>query len=126
MLLKWKQAPENSTRFVLTQSLSVTQISTALQGTRVSASPHSNLVTREAFPFRDSRSVTDNSVGEPSAITELQSAIDARVGGNVNENNRLLKRAKERVQAAVIVFTTRAGKASVSLEWQNDEDGGRG
>jgi hypothetical protein len=87
MLLKWKQAPENSTRFVLTQSLSVTQISTALQGTRVSASPHSNLVTREAFPFRDSHSVTDNSVGEPSAITELQSAIDARVGGNVNENN---------------------------------------
>ena len=47
--------------------------------------------------------------------------IDARVGGDVNENNRFLKRAKERVQAAVIVFTTCAGKASVSPEWKSDE-----
>ncbi|KAF8631095.1 hypothetical protein AX17_005140 [Amanita inopinata Kibby_2008] len=35
--------------------------------------------------------------------------IDARVGGDLNENNRLLKKAQERVEAAVIVFTTCAG-----------------
>jgi len=35
--------------------------------------------------------------------------IDARVGGDVNENNRLLKKAQQRVAAARIVFTTCAG-----------------
>lgn len=35
--------------------------------------------------------------------------IDARVGGDMNENNRLLKKAQERVKSAKIVFTTCAG-----------------
>jgi len=35
--------------------------------------------------------------------------IDARVGGDVNENNRLIKKAQERVKSANIVFTTCAG-----------------
>ena len=35
--------------------------------------------------------------------------IDARVGGDMNENNRLLKKAQERVKSARIVFTTCAG-----------------
>ncbi|KXN84461.1 putative RNA-dependent RNA polymerase 1 [Leucoagaricus sp. SymC.cos] len=35
--------------------------------------------------------------------------IDARVGGDVNENNRLLKQAQQRVAVARIVFTTCAG-----------------
>jgi regulator of nonsense transcripts 1 len=37
----------------------------------------------------------------------LQSfTIDARVGGDMNENNKLFKKAQERLKAAVIVFTT--------------------
>ncbi|KAL0569074.1 hypothetical protein V5O48_012901, partial [Marasmius crinis-equi] len=41
---------------------------------------------------------------------DLQSfTIDARVGGDMNENNRLYKKAKERLDAAVVVFTTCAG-----------------
>ncbi|KAJ7166539.1 RNA-directed RNA polymerase [Mycena crocata] len=32
--------------------------------------------------------------------------IDARVGGDMNENNRLFKKAQERLKAATIVFTT--------------------
>ena len=40
----------------------------------------------------------------------LQSyTIDARVGGDLNENNRLVKQAQARVKAASIVFTTCAG-----------------
>ena len=40
----------------------------------------------------------------------LQSyTIDARVGGDMNENSRLAKQAQKRVEAAVIVFTTCAG-----------------
>jgi len=40
----------------------------------------------------------------------LQSyTIDARVGGDMNENNRLVKQAQARVKAAAIVFTTCAG-----------------
>ncbi|KAJ7754189.1 RNA-directed RNA polymerase [Mycena maculata] len=40
----------------------------------------------------------------------LQSfTIDARVGGDMNENNKLFKKAQERLQAATIVFTTCAG-----------------
>ncbi|KAJ7446567.1 RNA-directed RNA polymerase [Mycena latifolia] len=40
----------------------------------------------------------------------LQSfTIDARVGGDMNENNKLFKKAQERLKAAVIVFTTCAG-----------------
>jgi regulator of nonsense transcripts 1 len=35
--------------------------------------------------------------------------IDARVGGNMNENNRLVKQAQERVKSAILVFTTCAG-----------------
>lgn len=35
--------------------------------------------------------------------------IDARVGGDMNENNRLAKKARERVEAACMVFTTCAG-----------------
>jgi len=35
--------------------------------------------------------------------------IDARVGGDMNENNRLVKEALERVKSAKIVFTTCAG-----------------
>ena len=35
--------------------------------------------------------------------------IDARVGGDVNENNRLIKKAQERVKSAKIVITTCAG-----------------
>jgi superfamily I DNA and/or RNA helicase len=35
--------------------------------------------------------------------------IDARVGGDVNENNRLVKKAQERVKSSKIVFTTCAG-----------------
>jgi superfamily I DNA and/or RNA helicase len=35
--------------------------------------------------------------------------IDARVGGDMNENSALLKKAQARVKSAVIVFTTCAG-----------------
>jgi len=35
--------------------------------------------------------------------------IDARVGGDLNENNRLAKKARERVKAACLVFSTCAG-----------------
>ena len=35
--------------------------------------------------------------------------IDARVGGDMNENNKLIKKAQERVKSAKIVFTTCAG-----------------
>lgn len=35
--------------------------------------------------------------------------VDARVGGDMNENNRLTKQAQARVKAATIVFTTCAG-----------------
>lgn len=35
--------------------------------------------------------------------------IDARVGGDLTENNRLIKKAQERVKSAKIVFTTCAG-----------------
>ena len=35
--------------------------------------------------------------------------VDARVGGDVNENNRLVKKAQERVKSSKIVFTTCAG-----------------
>lgn len=35
--------------------------------------------------------------------------IDARVGGDMNENNRLVKAALDRVKSAKIVFTTCAG-----------------
>lgn len=38
-----------------------------------------------------------------------QFTIDARVGGDMNENNRLFKQAKKRVEAAMIIFTTCAG-----------------
>lgn len=35
--------------------------------------------------------------------------IDSRVGGDMNENNRLLKKAQQRVKSSKIVFTTCAG-----------------
>ncbi|GLB39377.1 putative RNA dependent RNA polymerase [Lyophyllum shimeji] len=35
--------------------------------------------------------------------------VDARVGGDTSEDNRLAKKAQERVKAAVLVFTTCAG-----------------
>jgi hypothetical protein len=35
--------------------------------------------------------------------------IDARVGGDMNENNKLFKQAQERVNSSVLVFTTCAG-----------------
>ncbi|KAL0957933.1 hypothetical protein HGRIS_000114 [Hohenbuehelia grisea] len=35
--------------------------------------------------------------------------IDARVGGDITENNKLAKRALERLKSAVLVFTTCAG-----------------
>jgi hypothetical protein len=35
--------------------------------------------------------------------------IDARIGGDMNENNRLVKQAQERVNSAILVFTTCAG-----------------
>jgi regulator of nonsense transcripts 1 len=35
--------------------------------------------------------------------------VDARVGGDMNENNALVRKAQARVKAAVIVFTTCAG-----------------
>ena len=37
--------------------------------------------------------------------------IDARIGGDMNENNRLVKQAQERVESAVLVFTTCAGES---------------
>lgn len=40
----------------------------------------------------------------------LQSyTVDARVGGDTIENKKLLKKAQERIKAAVLVFTTCAG-----------------
>jgi superfamily I DNA and/or RNA helicase len=40
----------------------------------------------------------------------LQSyTVDARVGGDMNENNHLVKQAEKRVKSAAIVFTTCAG-----------------
>lgn len=35
--------------------------------------------------------------------------INARVGGDMNENNRLVKQAQDRVKKAALVFTTCAG-----------------
>lgn len=35
--------------------------------------------------------------------------INARVGGDMNENNRLVKQAQDRVNKATLVFTTCAG-----------------
>jgi hypothetical protein len=35
--------------------------------------------------------------------------IDARIGGDMNENNRLVKQAQERLSSAILVFTTCAG-----------------
>jgi putative intracellular protease/amidase len=35
--------------------------------------------------------------------------INARVGGDMNENNRLVKQAQDRVKKATLVFTTCAG-----------------
>ncbi|KAF9556779.1 RNA-directed RNA polymerase [Agrocybe pediades] len=35
--------------------------------------------------------------------------VNARVGGDMNENNRLLKQAQDRVENAVLIFTTCAG-----------------
>ena len=40
-------------------------------------------------------------------------SIDARVGGDVNENSKLLKKAKERVERAVIILTTCAGESYI-------------
>lgn len=40
--------------------------------------------------------------------------IDARVGGDMNENNKLFKKAQERLKAATIVFTTCAVSLSIS------------
>jgi hypothetical protein len=55
------------------------------------------------------RVATDQSKVNPS----LQHyTINARVGGDMNENNRLVKQAQERVKKAVIVFTTCAGASS--------------
>jgi hypothetical protein len=45
--------------------------------------------------------------------------IDARVGGDMNENNKLWKKAQERLEAAVIVFTTCAGMLSCLLVLEN-------
>ena len=36
--------------------------------------------------------------------------INARVGGDMNENNRLVKQAQDRVEKAKLVFTTCAGE----------------
>jgi hypothetical protein len=35
--------------------------------------------------------------------------VDARIGGDMNENNRLVKQAQERVKNAILVFTTCVG-----------------
>lgn len=52
------------------------------------------------------RVATDQSKVNPS----LQHyTINARVGGDLNENNRLFKQAQERLGKANIVFTTCAG-----------------
>ena len=45
--------------------------------------------------------------------------IDARVGGDMNENNRLAKKAQERVKSAKIVFTTCAGAGLGTLRKVN-------
>ncbi|KAI6021731.1 hypothetical protein PISMIDRAFT_613287 [Pisolithus microcarpus 441] len=50
----------------------------------------------------------------------LQSyTVDARVGGDVHENNRLQKQAQQRVNAARIVFTTCAGAGLGTLRKVN-------
>ena len=60
---------------------------------------------------------TDNILGEQQIlrvatdVSKVNKAlhsftIDARVGGDMNENNKLFKKAQERLKAAVIVFTT--------------------
>jgi superfamily I DNA and/or RNA helicase len=52
----------------------------------------------------------------------LQSyTVDARVGGDLNENNRLVKKAQGRVKAAAVVFTTCAG-AGLGILRQVDFD----
>ena len=47
--------------------------------------------------------------------------IDARVGGDVTENNRLAKKAQERVKSSRIVFTTCAGAGLGTLRKVNFE-----
>lgn len=52
------------------------------------------------------RVATDQSKVNPS----LQHyTVNARVGGDMNENNRLLKQAQDRVEKAILIFTTCAG-----------------
>lgn len=52
------------------------------------------------------RVATDNTKVNKS----LQSyTIDARIGGDMNENSKLVKQAQARVKSAVVVFTTCAG-----------------
>ncbi|KIK00426.1 hypothetical protein K443DRAFT_611821 [Laccaria amethystina LaAM-08-1] len=38
--------------------------------------------------------------------------IDARIGGDMNQNSRLVKQAQERVERSVLVFTTCAGESA--------------
>lgn len=40
-----------------------------------------------------------------------QYTLDARVGGDMNENNKLFKKAQERMKNAVIMFSTCAGQS---------------
>lgn len=54
------------------------------------------------------RVATDQSKVNPSL---RDFTVNARVGGDMNENNKLFKQAQERVERAVIVFTTCAGES---------------
>ncbi|KAG6816131.1 hypothetical protein H0H87_008443 [Tephrocybe sp. NHM501043] len=45
--------------------------------------------------------------------------VDARVGGDTNENNQLAKKAQQRVKAAALVFTTCAGAGLGTLRKVN-------
>ena len=46
-------------------------------------------------------------------------AIDARVGGDANENNRSIKKVRERVKSAKIVFATCASAGLETLRKVN-------
>lgn len=48
--------------------------------------------------------------------------IDARMGGNLNDNPRLLEKAQKRIKAAKIVFTTCTG-AGLGLLRKTDDFG---
>ncbi|KAG7086694.1 hypothetical protein E1B28_002632 [Marasmius oreades] len=73
-------------------------------------------IPRRRFEILDEEQILRVATDISKVNKDLQSfTIDATVGGDMNENNKLYKKAKERLDAAVVVFTTCAGEEFFSL-----------